>query len=64
MGRALRVLAAVQLDNQLLGHAGEVDHIGADGLLPPELVAAQLFAAQVVPEEAFGVGLALAQGFG
>ena len=64
MGRALGMLAAVQLDEELFGHAGEVHDVGPDGLLAAELVAAKLLLAQVVPEEAFSVGLALAQGFG
>ena len=64
MGRALGMLAAVELDEQLFGHAGEVHDVRTDRLLAPELVAAKLLLAQVVPEEAFGVGLALAQGFG
>ena len=57
-----RVLAAVQLDEQLFGQTGEVGDVRADGLLAVELVAAQLFVAQAVPQEACGVGLALAHG--
>ena len=55
---------AVELDQQLLGHAREVRDIRADGLLTAEFVTVQLFVAQVVPEETLRVGLGLPEGFG
>ena len=63
-GVGFRVLAAVQLDEQLFRQAGEVGDVGADGLLAAKFVAAQLFVAEVVPQKTFGVGLVLAQGLG
>jgi hypothetical protein len=35
------MLCTIQLDDQLLGEAHEIDDIGPDRLLPPELVACE-----------------------
>ncbi len=59
-----RMLAAVEFDEQFLGHAGEVDDVRAYRLLAAEFVATELFVAQVMPEAAFGVDLAFSEEFG
>ena len=43
--------------SNFLGQAGKVRDVQADGLLAAEFVAAELFVAQVVPQQALGVGL-------
>lgn len=58
------VLAAVELDQDFSGQAGEIDDIGADGVLAAEAVAVKLVVAQVVPEKPFGVGSVAAEGLG
>ena len=61
---AMGVLAAVELNNEVGWHAGKVGKVGASGVLAAEFVAGKLLRAQVVPEQALGVGGLLAQGAG
>lgn len=42
VGGGVRVLSTVQLDNQLLIHADEVDDVRSDGMLSPEFAVEQL----------------------
>ena len=49
VSKLLRVLATVELDHHSLGQAREVRNVRADGVLPAELVAAQLAPTKVVP---------------
>jgi hypothetical protein len=58
---ALRMLAAVDLNNQSLGHAGEVCDIRADGDLTPELMAAESAITKVIPELLLGISEGAAQ---
>lgn len=53
VGLLLGVLATVELDDQLLLQAGEVDEEGAEHLLAPELVSENLSAAQPRPQQLF-----------
>lgn len=55
---------AVQLDDELQGHAGEVGEIAIDGVLAAEAKAVEAAGAQILPEGRFSVGLALAEGAG
>ena len=64
VGVLVRVLAAVQFDEQFVGHAGEIDDVRAYRLLTAEFVAVELFVTQVVPEEPFGIGPGFSQGLG
>ncbi len=59
---SIGMLAAVDLDDQLLLQAEEIDDVRADGLLAAEFVACELAVAQGVPEELLGVGLVPSQG--
>lgn len=52
------MLAAIGLDDQMPIPADEIADVGSDGLLPYELVAMQLTIANMLPEQAFGIGLA------
>jgi len=58
------VLAAVEFDEQFLRHAGEVDDVRAYRLLAAKFVAVELFVAQVVPKESFGIGPAFSEDLG
>ncbi|MDB5586971.1 MAG: hypothetical protein JWP26_1941 [Devosia sp.] len=51
----LRVLAAVELDDQVCFAAGEVGYIRANRLLADKLMTKQLAGTQTGPEFAFGV---------
>ena len=55
------MLAAVELDGDSRPEAGEVEDVGADGVLSAETVAGDAFAAQARPEQDFGVGGVLAE---
>jgi hypothetical protein len=52
---------AVELDGEAAFHATEIEHERAYGVLTAELQTVQASAAQRIPEEVFGAGLALAQ---
>jgi hypothetical protein len=54
-GNALRVMTAVQLNDQLLFKADKVNDIRPYGLLPPELVASKLASADVRPQRALSI---------
>jgi hypothetical protein len=60
----LHVLAAICFHNQSQAEMHKVDDVGADGLLAAELLTIHTVGAQVLPEQLFGVGHVLAQGFG
>ena len=64
VGMLFRMLTAVEFDEQFLRHAGEIDDVRAYRLLAAEFVAVELFVAQVVPEEAFGIGPGFSEGLG
>jgi hypothetical protein len=55
------MLSAVDLDDELLLEAEEVDDIRTDRLLAPELVAVELPVAQLRPQRPLGLGARLAQ---
>src|SRR3546814_17166508 len=50
------VLAAVEFHHEAAGRAGEIDDVGADGVLAAELVAHERAVAQVMPDLALGIG--------
>ena len=52
----LRVLRAVNLDDESLLSAPEVDDVGSEWHLPPELVAFEAPLSERPPEAAFGIG--------
>ena len=49
------VLPAIEFDDELLGESHKIDDIGANRLLPPEFAAAELPAAQHLPETFFSL---------
>jgi hypothetical protein len=55
------MLHAIQLDDQSLREAGEVDDVGVDGSLPSKVVALPPQLAQLSPESRFGNRLMLAE---
>ena len=61
IGGLFDVLAAVYFDNQFGFHADEIEDVLAKWLLAAEAVAAQSFAAQVLPQAPFGKRHVLAQ---
>jgi hypothetical protein len=56
VARALLVLPAIQLDNQAMFNADEVDDVWADRMLPSELRSAHAPRSQVIPEPALRFG--------
>jgi hypothetical protein len=56
VARALGVLETVSLDDQLSANAKNVDNVGADRNLSPELESAKATIAQKTPEAKLGVG--------
>ena len=56
LGRRLEVLASIEFDHQVCFQARKVSNERADGALAAELAALQTPVAQVVPQQAFGVG--------
>ncbi len=54
--RVESVLAAVELDHQMLFETYEIDDVGTDGMLAAEFDAVQLTRAQQAPERLFGIG--------
>ena len=58
------MLPAVCLHDQSQAEMNEVHDVGPQGLLAAELLAFHAVGAQVAPEQLFGVGHVLAQGFG
>ncbi len=50
------MLRTVELDNQLVRKANDIDDVGADGRLAAKLAALELFGAQQPPEALFGLG--------
>jgi hypothetical protein len=57
----LVVLVAVKFDNEFLFEANEIRDVGADGLLPPELVHSHATIPQRDPKLSFGVCLVAAK---
>jgi hypothetical protein len=53
---SLRVLAAVQLNDQAAAEADEVDNVGVDWFLSLELKICETMGAQNVPNPVFGLG--------
>ena len=51
------MLAAIDLDDQLMPQAAEIDDVIADRMLTAKLRAIEALRAKVLPEEAFGLGL-------
>jgi hypothetical protein len=58
---ALGMLRTVNLDDEMRRQAGEVDYVISQRDLTAEVSAARLKAAQVAPENGFGVGRIVAQ---
>ena len=56
-----RVLTAVNLDDQSPLHAGKINHVWRQGMLPPELATGQLPITQRTPLQAFRIGHAAAK---
>ena len=53
---ALRVLTAIDFDDQARFEAGEIGDVFADRNLAPELQAIEASVAETIPQAAFGVG--------
>jgi hypothetical protein len=58
------VLAAVELDDQLMLEAGKIHDVLADGGLPTKLCAVKLAAPDAVPEASFDLRLVFSQAAG
>jgi hypothetical protein len=56
------MLSAVEFDNQFYCRCIEVGDVVAEGLLPVELHAANLFSPEAVPQLKFGIGWIGTQG--
>ncbi|ASR43870.1 hypothetical protein BEN78_11285 [Xanthomonas citri pv. mangiferaeindicae] len=50
------MLTSIRLDDHTRTEMHEVDDIGADGLLPSELLSFKAVGAKVIPEQLLGVG--------
>jgi len=55
------MLPAVNFHHKSFLNANEIDDIGRNGILTPELASAQLARPQAVPKFPFGIGLIFAQ---
>ena len=55
IARIIRMLSAIDLDNQTAFAANEIDNVGTDRVLPNKLISVQPARAQPEPERGFGV---------
>jgi hypothetical protein len=64
VGRAIQMLATVQLHDQAGGQADEIDDVGPEGKLAAKFVAIQMVHAQGTPEMTLRFSHVLAEGAG